>query len=145
MGLQDIVSVIEHDFTAESVFQVLPKAGTVDAITMSYSYTMIPDKKAAMTNCTRLLKQNGFCAIADFFLHGTYDECLAPLFRLLRTMEAQFHKQWFAFDRVYLLGEEQLEYAQPGLEVMWDNRFRGAVPFLPWLQPYHGVYIMRKV
>ena len=31
-----------------------------------------------------------------------------------------------------------------GLDVVWDNRFRGAIPFLPFLQPFHGVYIMKK-
>ena len=34
MGLSDLVRVVEHDFTASSVFTVLPAAGTVDIITM---------------------------------------------------------------------------------------------------------------
>jgi betaine lipid synthase len=57
MGLQDIVKVIEHDFTAESVFKVMPKAGTVDMVTMSYSFSMIPNQQAAMDNTIRLLKK----------------------------------------------------------------------------------------
>ena len=39
---------------------------------------------------------------------------------------------------------ENLVGATPDLENVWDNRFRGAVPFLPFLQPYHGVYILKK-
>ena len=31
-----------------------------------------------------------------------------------------------------------------GLESVWDNRFRGGVPFIPLLQPYHGVKVYRK-
>lgn len=73
MGLQDIVTVVEYDFTSDNVFSVLPKAGTVDIITMSYSFSMIPDQKAAAFNATKLLKPKGYLALADFFLKGNYD------------------------------------------------------------------------
>lgn len=144
MGLQDIAKVVEYDVTSSSVFEVLPAAGTVDAITMSYSFSMIPDQKAVMVNIAKLLKKGGFVAIADFFLKGNYDDCLPPLSRRMRAAESLFHKNWFAMDHVHLLGEKQLEMGQPELEPVWDNRFRGAVPFLPFLQPFHGVYIMKK-
>jgi ubiquinone/menaquinone biosynthesis C-methylase UbiE len=144
MGLQDIAKVVEHDVTASSVFNVLPAVGTVDAITMSYSFSMIPDQRAALANATKLLKKGGFVGIADFFLKGNYDDVLSPLFRKCRAIESTFHKNWFAMDHVHLLGEKQLEMGLNDLEVVWDKRFRGAVPFLPFLQPYHGVYILRK-
>lgn len=144
MGLGDICKAVEHDVTASSVFSVLPSAGTVDVITMSYSFSMIPDQKAAITNAVKLLKKNGHLAIADFFLKGNYDDCLSPLFRRLRAAESLFHKNWFALDHVHLLGDKQLEMGFPDMEPVWDNRFRGAVPFLPFLQPYHGVYITKK-
>eukprot|EP01038_Epipyxis_sp_PR26KG_P004359 gene4359-6167_t len=144
MGLQDIAKVVEHDCTASSVFTVLPAIGTVDAITMSYSFSMIPDQKAALNNCTKLLKKNGFIAIADFFLKGNYDDCLPPLSRRCRAAESMFHKGWFSMDHVHLLGDKQLEMFGSELETVWDNRFRGSVPFLPFLVPFHGVYIVRK-
>jgi ubiquinone/menaquinone biosynthesis C-methylase UbiE len=146
MGLTDIVKVVEHDFTASSVFSVLPEAGTVDMITMSYSFSMIPDQRAAMANSCRLIKKDGLVALADFFLKGNFDDCLPATSRRIRELESIFHKNWFAMDHVHLLSDSQLEVAQQasGLEVVWDNRFRGKVPFLPFLQPYHGVYIMRK-
>ena len=144
MGLQDIVKVVEHDFTADSVFALLPKAGTADMVTMSYSFSMIPDQKAAMVNATKLLKKGGMVAIADFFLKGNYDDCLPPLSKKVRSLESLFHKFWFSLDHVHLLGDKQLEMGNPDLEPVWDNRFRGSVPFLPFLQPYHGVYVMKK-
>ena len=144
MGLQDIVTVVEHDFTADSVFAVLPKIGTVDMVTMSYSFSMIPDQKSAMANATKLLKKGGMVAIADFFLKGNYDDCLPPLSKRFRELESLFHKFWFSLDHVHLLGDKQLEMGAPNLEPVWDNRFRGSVPFLPFLQPYHGVYVMKK-
>lgn len=145
MGLQDIVKVVEHDFTADTVFSTLPEVGSVDIITMSYSYSMIPDQVGAMLNCKKLLKPDGLVAFADFFLKGNFDDCLPPFSRKAREIESVFHKNWFAMDHVFLLSDEQMERAQAcGFETIWDNRFRGGVPFLPFLQPYHGVYIMKK-
>jgi SAM-dependent methyltransferase len=66
LGLQDIARVVEHDVTVDTVFAALPKVGTVDVITMSYSFSMIPNKKAAMTNAGKLLKKGGYVCIADF-------------------------------------------------------------------------------
>lgn len=143
MGIQDIASVVEHDVTSNTVFNVLPAAGTVDCITMSYSFSMIPDQKGAMANATKLLKKGGHVGLADFFLRGNYDDCFTPLFRTLRSAESMFHKAWFAMDHVHLLSDTQLEGFE-GLETVWDNRFRGGIPFLPFLQPFHGVYIMKK-
>merc|ERR1719453_2814505 len=98
MGLSDICSVVEHDVTKDTMFDFLPKAGSVDVVTMSYSYSMIPYQKAALDNCTKLCKKGGFVGVADFFLNGNYDEALSPFFSFCRTLEAAFHKQWFAMD-----------------------------------------------
>ncbi len=145
MGLQDIAKVVEHDVTSGSVLNVLPAVGTVDVVTMSYSFSMIPDQRAALASAAKLLKKGGVVAIADFFLKGNYDDVLSPLFRRFRAAESVFHKNWFAMDHVHLLGDKQVEMGlAENLEVVWDKRFRGAVPFLPFLQPYHGVFIMRK-
>jgi len=146
MGLQDIVKVVEYDFTADSVLSVplLPKQGTVDVVTMSYSFSMIPNQKAAISNAALLLKKDGHLALADFFQKGNFDDCLPPFSRSVRHAESVFHKNWFALDHVHLLSDKQLEVGGGLLETVWDNRFRGGVPFLPFLQPYHGVYILQK-
>lgn len=145
MGISDIVTVVEHDVTAQSVFRFMPAAGSVDVITMSYSLSMIPDQAAAIQNAAKLLKVGGHLAIADFFLHGKHDDCLPGFQKLCRKLESKFHKKWFEQDRVHLLGKKQLEMGRPDLEVVWDDRMRGAVPFLPFLVPYHGVILLRKV
>lgn len=150
MGLGSIVKVVELDVTLplgpSLAAGLLPAAGTVDAVTMSYSYSMIPDKKAAVFNVGRLLRKGGHLCIADFFLKGNYDDCLSPLFRRLRAAESLFHKNWFAFDHVHLLEDKELEElgSSEDFEAVWDSRQRGAVPFLPFLRPYHGVYILCK-
>jgi hypothetical protein len=144
MGISDIVTVVEHDVTASSMFRFMPAVGTVDVITMSYSLSMIPDQAAAIKNATRLLKTGGHLAVADFFLQGKHDDCLPGFQRFCRKLESKFHKKWFEQDRVHLLGKKQLTMGKPDLEVVWDDRLRGSVPFLPFLVPYHGVVIQRK-
>jgi S-adenosylmethionine-diacylgycerolhomoserine-N-methlytransferase len=144
LGLQDIARVVEHDVTVPELVSKLSGEGSVDVVTMSYSYSMIPDQKATMKNILKLLKPGGYVCIADFFLRGNYDDCLSPLFRTLRGIEASMHKAWFAMDHVHLLEEEQIDTVNDQLAVVWDNRFRGAIPFLPFFQPFHGVYILEK-
>jgi len=144
MGIQSIAKVVEYDVTQESLITTLSGKGSVDMVTMSYSFSMIPDQAATIQNIYTLLKPNGHIAIADFFLSGNFDDCLSPLFRRLRAAECLFHKTWFSFDHVFLLEDSQVEFRQDQWDLVWDNRFRGAVPFLPFLRPYHGVRIMRK-
>ena len=144
MGVSDIVHLVEHDVTAASLFSVLPKQGTVDVVTMSYSMSMIPDQKAAVSNAARLLKPHGHLAVADLFLEGRHDALLPPIARFLRKAESYVHKAWFYMDNVHLLGKQQLQMGQPDLVPVFDVRFRGAMPYMPLFSPYHGVYIMQK-
>lgn len=145
MDLEDIIEVIEHDVTSPTLIAKLGEAGSLDIVTMSYSYTMIPDRAATMKNIKTLLKSGGFLGVTDFFLNSKYDHCLSPFFKKLRKIESWVHKTWFSFDHVHLLGDNDIScYADDVLETIWDNRFRGGIPFLPFLVPYHGVYIMKK-
>jgi ubiquinone/menaquinone biosynthesis C-methylase UbiE len=144
MGLDGIARAVEHDVTQASLLEALGGAGSVDVVTMSYSFSMIPDQAATIRNIQRLLKKDGHLAMADFFLQGNYDDDLSALFSRTRAAESMFHKQWFAMNHVYLLENHQLQGFQGDFETVWDSRFRGAVPFLPFLVPYHGVYIMKK-
>jgi len=107
---------------------------------------MIPDQDAAVANAKKLLKVNGMLAVADFFLKGNYHDCLPPFVRRLVVLESVLLKNWFAMDHVHLLTDDQVDkLGSNGLETIWDNRFRGPVPFLPFLNPFHGVYIAKKV
>mmetsp|Transcript_18557 Transcript_18557/g.19323 ORF Transcript_18557/g.19323 Transcript_18557/m.19323 type:complete len:692 (+) Transcript_18557:138-2213(+) len=147
MGLNDIVSVVEADCTEDASLSKIPvELGTVDVITMSYSLSMIPNQQAAINNSIKLLKGKGqgILAIADFFLEGNHDDCLPRYPRKIRQIESKFHKAWFAMDHVHLLGERQLTMGDPYLEKIWDNRFRGQIPFMPFFQPYQGVVMLQK-
>ena len=141
MGISDIVKVVLADVTDSSVMKKLPTSATL--VTMSYSYSMIPDQKAAVANMTKILTKGGHLCIADFFQKGNHDDVLPLFSRTMRRLEARFHVGWFALDSVHLLADEQVDFGSKLIKV-WDRRFRGAVPFLPFLQPYHGVLVYQK-
>ena len=151
MGLSDIVHVIEEDFTSTGVFENLPAKSTVDVVTMSYSLSMIPDKRQALKHASELVKPNGngVVMVADFFALPKVMICEANpsigIGKFFRNLESVFHKKWFANDHVYLLEEDVLNLLNSGnLEKVWDCRERGSVPFLPFLKPYHGLCISKS-
>jgi len=58
--------------------------------------------------------------------------------------ENNFLKSYFAQDHVFLLHNDLKEYGfKEKMHTVWKQKFRGAVPFLPMLRPYHGVHVMR--
>ncbi len=98
------VETLEADACSAST-PGLPKAGTVDLITMSYSLTMIPDWREALRNAYRLLRPGGYIAVADFTVtpeSGPFNRFLWPrVFRLdhvnlseehIPTLSAMFRK-----------------------------------------------------
>lgn len=143
-GLTDLVHLIEHDFTAPSIFKTLPfLEGKVDMLTFSYSLSMIPDKTAALVNALRFLQPNGHgvLGLADFFLASNEDSGLPTMLASLRRMEATFQRKWFEQDRVHLISPAILKRLEKATTCVWDERFRGGVPLLPVLRPYHGAYV----
>jgi S-adenosylmethionine:diacylglycerol 3-amino-3-carboxypropyl transferase/ubiquinone/menaquinone biosynthesis C-methylase UbiE len=148
MGLEDIVTVLLHDISGEDVECVsLPNTGTVDLITLSYSYSMIGNKKTTLKNINMLLKEGGTIAIADFLSHGKHDSSLPSTAKFARSMESAFQSTWFSMDGVYLLTDQNILDVSSSYTSCIDVRFRGAVPYISWflpLTPYHGVCIWKK-
>ncbi|CEM35387.1 unnamed protein product [Vitrella brassicaformis CCMP3155] len=143
-GLDHIVHLVEADCTHPSVWSSLPSPGSVDVVTMSYSLSMIPDKRTAVANAVKLLKPKGkgTLGVGDFFLYNVNDHRLPPHKALLRNAEARFHRWWFANDHVHLLDPPTLRLVTASTETMWDQRFRGPIPFIPLFRPIHGVMLV---
>ena len=146
MELTKIVHLIEQDFTSPMIFKTIPfLEGKVDMVTFSYSLSMIPDKIAALNNALKFLQPNGHGAVglADFYLvrHENRDETLPFVLSNLRKMEALFHRKWFEQDRVHLISTSLIKKIDEVTTCVWDERFRGGVPLLPVLRPYHGAYV----
>lgn len=146
MDLTNIVHIIEQDFTSPSIFKSIPfLESKVDMVTFSYSLSMIPDKIAALNNALKFLQPNGHGALglADFFLvrHENRDDTLPFILSNLRKLEALFHRKWFEQDRVHLISTSLIKRIDQVTTCVWDERFRGGVPLLPVLRPYHGAYV----
>lgn len=144
MGLDSIVRIVGHDFTAPSIFQAIPSLeGQVDWVTFSYSLSMIPDKTTALLHALKFLRPqgHGVLGLADFFLASNDDAALPLALALLRKVEAAFQRKWFEMDRIHLIAPAILRKLEKVTDCVWDERFRGGVPLLPILRPYHGAYV----
>ncbi|MDD5248690.1 MAG: methyltransferase domain-containing protein [Rhodocyclaceae bacterium] len=97
----------------------------VDCVYFSYSLTMIPDWRGALTNAIGMLRPGGRLGIVDFHLPA--DGGLAN----------HFWRRWFAHDGVHL-SAEHLPHLQRLLPAHVVQQRRAAVPYLPGLRvPYY--------
>ena len=153
-GLSDIVECVCCDFTDEkSVKKALPKFGTIDVVTFSYSLSMIPDKAKALDSACKLLKSagKGTLAVADFFEYSSREHLLQYPIQWLRWLESRAHKHWFKCDGVNLLTDKVFEDMIEGngklpgpMEKQFEEKFRGSVPLFPILRPYQGFCLFQK-
>eukprot|EP00045_Choanoeca_perplexa_P010355 m.104489 g.104489 ORF g.104489 m.104489 type:complete len:796 (+) comp15248_c1_seq1:83-2470(+) len=146
-GLTDVVELVLADFTdlSEKGKRALPRPGSADLVTFSYSMSMIPDKHAALVQAARLLSPGGSIGIADFFYHNNNHSYKGQPLRKMLSHAYDFGcKMWFRQDGVHLLSDELFEILEGELEQTCSERFRGSVPLLPVLRPYHGYWIARK-
>jgi len=96
----------------------------------------------------RILKPSNFDAVYSPSSSSTLNGSESPLFGLevedSETKdgylgEREVKLNWI-FDGIFILVEEEEEE----MIKIWDEKFRGKVPFLPFLQPYHGVVLFQK-
>lgn len=117
---KDIVQVVQGDVTDFNL-QGLPKPGTADLVTISYSLVMIPDWKKALEQAKRLLKpETGILAICDFTI---VPDKQAPWSRA-------FWKRTFEKDHVFL-NEDHLPTLQANFEELESNYGFGTLPYTP--------------
>ncbi|EDQ91612.1 uncharacterized protein MONBRDRAFT_36263 [Monosiga brevicollis MX1] len=147
-GLSDVVELVLADFTdlSDKGKSALPAPGSVDLVTFSYSLSMIPDKRSALQQATRLLAPGGSLGIADFFYRNdsdTYKD--KPVSKWISHVYDLGCKLWFRQDGVHLLSNDVLDTLNDSTELTCAERFRGSVPLLPILNPWHGIHITRKL
>jgi S-adenosylmethionine-diacylgycerolhomoserine-N-methlytransferase len=128
------VRVVEADAT-----NYQPRA-KVDCVYFSYSLTMIPQWRQALTNAYNMLKPGGVLGVVDFYIaqkravnggvaHGA--------------LERLFWKQWFAHDGVQLDPEHlpTLQWLYPCHETIES---RAPVPYLPGVRVPYYVFVGHK-
>ena len=112
---------------------------SVDAVTLSYTLTMIPDWFRAIENAHEMLRPDGIIGVADFYVarkhptdgrarHGWATRTLWPA--------------WFAFDDVQL-SPDHLPLLQSRFKTVRLVEGRSRLPYLPFRAPYF-TFIGRK-
>jgi S-adenosylmethionine-diacylgycerolhomoserine-N-methlytransferase len=114
--------------------------GPVDAITFSYSLTMIPDWFRALDHAVRLLRPGGQIGVADFYVSRKWP---ADGMRRHSRSQRSFWPRWFAQDDVFL-SPDHLPYLQTRFQQVKLIEGMGKVPYLlGWKAPYY-VFLGRK-
>ncbi|MDR0869473.1 MAG: class I SAM-dependent methyltransferase [Planctomycetaceae bacterium] len=120
----------------------IPKEGTVDAITFSYSLTMIPDWFAAIDHAYQLLKPGGRIGVVDFYVSRKFP---ADGHVKHSWMKRAFWTQWFAFDNVFP-SPDHVPYLHKKFEPVFFEERLTRIPWFPnpfFKMPYY-LFIGRK-
>lgn len=117
-----------------------PETGTVDAVTFSYSLTMIPDWFRAIDHALALLRPGGVLGVADFYVSRKWP---APGRRKHSRWQRSFWPRWFAQDDVFL-SPDHLPYLQARFETVRIVEGMGKVPYLLGLKAPYYIFLGRK-
>lgn len=117
-----------------------PPGGPVDAITFSYSLTMIPDWFRAMEQAYRLLKPGGVIGVVDFYVARKWP---TEGMKGHNAFQRSFWRWWFANDNVFL-SPDHIPFLQAHFEPLVLEERLGAVPYMLGLKAPYYLFIGRK-
>ena len=118
-----------------------PDDGPADAVTFSYSLTMIPDWFRAIDQAHALLKHGGMIGVVDFYISRKWP---GTGMRRHSAFQRTFWPAWFGWDNVFL-SPDHLPYLQSRFETVRLEERLGRVPYLPGLKAPHYIFVGRKV
>lgn len=123
------VETVEADAT---LYQ--PPEAPVDAITFSYSLTMIPDWFAAIENALAMLKPGGKIGVVDFYISRKYPR---DGLRKHGGMTRGFWPLWFANDNVFP-SPDHVPFLHRHFEPVHFEEHTAKVPYIPLMRtPYY--------
>ncbi|MDR3233487.1 MAG: class I SAM-dependent methyltransferase [Planctomycetaceae bacterium] len=129
--------------TAEAdATKYVPKEGSVDAVTFSYSLTMIPDWFAAIDHAWNVLRPGGRIGVVDFYVSRKYP---AAEHRKHSWAKRSFWPQWFAYDNVFP-SPDHVPYLHRKFEPLFFEEHLTRIPWFPnpfFKMPYY-IFIGRK-
>jgi S-adenosylmethionine-diacylgycerolhomoserine-N-methlytransferase len=120
----------------------VPAEGFVDAITFSYSLTMIPDWFAAIDHAWNVLKPGGRIGVVDFYVSRKYPASGHAKHSWAKRM---FWPNWFAYDNVFPSPDHVPYLHRKFKPILFEERLTR----LPWFpnpffkMPYY-LFIGRK-
>jgi S-adenosylmethionine-diacylgycerolhomoserine-N-methlytransferase len=118
-----------------------PNDAPVDAVTFSYSLTMIPNWFQAIDQAYQLLKPRGVIGVVDFYVSRKWP---APGLKQHRWWQRAFWPTWFASDNVFL-SSEHIPYLQGRFQTVLLEERLGKVPYLLGLKAPYYLFLGRRV
>ncbi len=117
-----------------------PAEGPVDAITFSYSLTMIPNWIDALENAYAQLKPGGYIGVVDFYVSHKWP---SPGMVKHSALARSLWPIWFNYSNVFLSADHLSYLARRFQSVRLDER-HGKVPYLAGLKAPYYLFIGRK-
>jgi S-adenosylmethionine-diacylgycerolhomoserine-N-methlytransferase len=111
-----------------------------DAITFSYSLTMIPNWFAALEQAYRLLAPGGLIGVVDFYVARKWPE---EGMKKHGAFWRYFWPTWFGFDNVFL-SPDHLPWLQGRFQTVKLEERLGRVPYMMGLRAPYYIFIGRK-
>lgn len=112
-----------------------------DAITFSYSLTMIPDWFAVIDKAWATLKPGGIIGVVDFYVSRKWPD---KGMKKHSAWTRGFWPAWFSYDNVFL-SPDHLPYLLKKFHPITVEEWRGSVPYIPGLKAPYYLFIGRKL
>lgn len=129
------VQTIEADAT-----KFVPPLGPVDAITFSYSLSMIPDWFLALERALENLKPGGIIGVVDFYISRKWPE---PKYKKHSTFSRGLWPLWFANDNVFP-SQDHLPWLASHSDPIMMEEGMGKIPYVPVLRAPYYIFLGRK-
>jgi len=117
-----------------------PGSQQVDAITFSYSLTMIPNWFEAIKHAISLLKPGGILGVVDFYISRKWPDTNHKKHSRFTRF---FWPAWFSYDNVFL-NPDHLPYLNNQLDCLHMEEKKGRVPYMAGLKAPYYIFIGRK-
>jgi S-adenosylmethionine-diacylgycerolhomoserine-N-methlytransferase len=117
-----------------------PEGGPVDAVTFSYSLTMIPDWFAALERAAGWLRPGGTIGVVDFYVSRKWP---AAGMRRHSGLLRWFWPAWFGLDNVFP-SPDHLPWLVAHFKTVRLEEHLGAVPYLPLVKAPYYLFVGRK-
>jgi S-adenosylmethionine-diacylgycerolhomoserine-N-methlytransferase len=120
--------------------QYQPEA-PLDAITFSYSLTMIPNWFEAILHAWDILKPGGLIGVVDFYVPRKWPDAGR---KKGSGFTRSFWPTWFSYDNVFL-SPDHLPFLSKRFEPLVVEEHRGKVPYMLGMKAPYYIFIGRKL
>jgi S-adenosylmethionine-diacylgycerolhomoserine-N-methlytransferase len=117
-----------------------PEGGPVDAVTFSYSLTMIPNWFRALERAEQLLRPGGIIGIVDFYISRKWP---AAGLRRHSRFQRWLWPTWFGVDNVFL-SPDHVPWLQSHFDTVRLDERLGHMPYMLGLKAPYYLFLGRR-